>query len=150
MREIQPADLPCWWIFHVAGQLWPINMRSLRSSWSRKEGKVTQGCFFLSCKLSPQAPRLRVEFGKPLGAHEIAQRTRRGLGLVDRWFWHRGDPQQGRTSLGGPGLCNSARRIRLVRICGESSRHLTRRRLHARTPAPESSGRIGAAAKERS
>ena len=47
------------------------------------------GPFFLSRKLSLQAPRLRVEFGKPFGAHEIAQRTRRtGLALVDRRFWH--------------------------------------------------------------
>ena len=45
--------------------------------------------FFLSRKLSLQTPRLRVEFGKPFGAHEIAQRTRRtGLALVDRRFWH--------------------------------------------------------------
>ena len=45
--------------------------------------------FFLSRKLSLQTPRLRVEFGKPFGAHEIAQRTwRTGLALVDRRFWH--------------------------------------------------------------
>jgi hypothetical protein len=47
------------------------------------------GPFFLSRKLSLQTPRLRAEFGKPFGAHEIAQRTRRtGLALVDRRFWH--------------------------------------------------------------
>ena len=47
------------------------------------------GPFFLSRKLSLQTPRLRVEFGKQFGAHEVAQRARRtGLALVDRRFWH--------------------------------------------------------------
>ena len=29
---IQPADLPCWGISHVAGQRWRTNLRALRSS----------------------------------------------------------------------------------------------------------------------
>jgi hypothetical protein len=64
-----------------------------------------QSRFFLSRKLSLQTPRLGVEFGKPLGAHEIAQRTRRaGLVLVDWRFCCRLLTWE--TSMNHETLCN--------------------------------------------
>src|SRR5712671_2485456 len=71
--------------------------------------------FFLSRKLSLQTPRLRVEFGKPFGAHEIAQRTRRtGLALVDRRFWHIRHLIRG-ASMNYETLCNPVPRCRCPR-----------------------------------